>query len=209
VEGRFNENFKDRKAREALWDLMKVDGLTDAVMDLLKRDPWPADVPAVMAALASVKSDCPGTLNGLRRYHVDQLPIDPTTGNDFAGIGVKFTIPETWNDRDYARLALEGIKEAIKDQLVVEDGVLDQIQVAGVSYGPSSPREWAGSIGGLLVEITGYRPPFDYFERGHAVFYYTEGKPFVDETLHVCTPATAKKRLLDWWEKTGKGWYCY
>jgi hypothetical protein len=209
VTGRFEEEFKNRKARETLWALMKVDGLTDKVANLLKRDPWPADLPSYMEALAEVKGGCPGTLNALRRYHIDKLPIDPTAGNYFAGTGVRFTVPKTWDDRDYVHIALNGIKEAIKDKLVVENGLLDQIPVTGVTYENPSPTEWKGTIGKALDQITGYNPPFNYIEEGRAVFYYTDGESYENVTLHVCTAETAKKRLLDWWEKTGKAWYCH
>jgi tetratricopeptide (TPR) repeat protein len=205
VAGRFDENFKDRKARETLWGLMKVEGLTDNVANLLKRDPWPADVPSIMDALSAVKSDCAYTMNALKRYHLERMPIDTTAGIGLSANQVSFTVPVEYNDREFVALALNAIKSSVKDKLVVEKGVIERLTLDH-KYGTNSPYEWTGNIGKLLDAMTDYEEPFDYEEEGRPVFYYGEGSD-ENETLHICTPATAKKRLLDWWRKTGKDWY--
>ena len=205
VDGRFVENFKNRKAREALWDLMKVEGLTDEVASLLKRDPWPADVPAIMKALATVKDDCPQTLNALLRYPLAKRPVD--SGN--SGMGVSFTIPKQYTDRDYVRLAIEGIKANTSIRVEVEDGMLEQIPVHG-SSGNSAPKKWEGTLDKLLAEIKDLSPAFDYVDAGRRVYYHLE-VPTEDDYhwgLYFHTAAGAKKRWLEWWKTSGQAWYC-
>lgn len=205
VEGRFLENFKNRKAREAMWELMKVEGLTDEVAGLLQRDPWPADVPAIMDALAVVKEDCPKTLNALLRYPMAKRPVD--TGSRW--MDVSFTKPKQYSDRDFVRLAIEGIKQNSSIQVEVEDGLLEQIPVSGTMGNPA-PKKWEGALDKLLAEIKGLSPPFDYTQPGRAVYYHLDdptengSRP----VLHFYTAVTAKKRWLEWWQTSGRNWYC-
>ena len=169
VAGRFNENFKNRKAREAMWELMKVEGLTDEVSALLKRDPWPSDVPAIMDALAAVKGDCPGTLNALLRYALGKRPVDSGT----QWMDIKFTKPKQYSERDFVRLAIDGIKENSSIQVEVEEGMLEQIPAA-MRYGNSAPKKWEGTLEKLLLEIKDLSATFDYVESGRAVFYHLD-----------------------------------
>jgi len=124
VTGRFSESFRSRKAREALWELMKEEGLTDQVASLLKRDPWPADVPAIMGALRTVKGDCAVTLNALLRYPLSRRPVDPEAAI-YAGNEVRFTIPKSYTDQDYVGIAIDSLKEQLgENKVTVEDGLL-------------------------------------------------------------------------------------
>ncbi len=213
VAGRFTEDFTNRTAREALWKLLAVEGLTDEVADLLKRDPWPADVPAIMDALAQVKGDCPRTLNALARYPIPpgRRPFDNLGQTGWGGVTVRFTIPKTYTEREYARVAIEGIKEAFPGRVEVEEGLLDQIPVDSTA-GNDRAREWTGSLDELLASIKDRRPPFDYTSPGRGVYYFGEGVQYDEDrpsSLHFCSAHTAKKRLLAWWQSTGRSWYCY
>ncbi|MBC8127896.1 MAG: sel1 repeat family protein [Gloeobacteraceae cyanobacterium ES-bin-144] len=200
---RFGENFKNRKAREAMWELMKIEGLTDEVSMLLKRDPWPADVPAIMEALAVVKDDCPRTLNALLRYPLAKRPVD--TG--FNGMGVSFTIPKQYTVRDFVRLAIEGIKANSWVRVEVEDGMLEQIPVHGYRQS-REPTKWEGTLDKLLAEIKDLTPVFDFDNPGREVYYYLETSGEDKSVLHFLTAASAKKRWLEWWQTSGRAWYC-
>ncbi len=204
VDGGFTENFKNRKAREAMWELMKVEGLTDSVTGLLKRDPWPADVPAIMDALAAVKGDCPRTLNALLRYPLAKCPLDSGGSN---GIGVSFTIPKEYSDRDFVRLAIEGIKATSSIRVELEDEVLEEIPDSGL-MGNDAPKKWEGKLDKLLVEIKDLSPTFDYVEAGRRVYYHLETSEENGPVLHFLTAASAKKRWLEWWQASGRAWYC-
>lgn len=203
VDGRFTEDFRNRKAREAMWELMKVEGLTDEVSGLLKRDPWPADVPAIMAALAAVKDDCPRTLNALLRYPLAKRPLD--LGSN--GMGVSFTKPKQYTDRDFVRLAIEGIKANSSIRVEVADGMLEQIPVSG-SMGNPAPKKWEGTLDELLAEIKDLTPTFDYVHSGRRVYYHLETSGADQPVLHFLTAASAKKRWLEWWQTSGREWYC-
>jgi hypothetical protein len=204
--GRFEEDFKSRKAREAFWRLMKMDGLSDGVARLLKRDPWPSDVPAIMEALEAQKSPCPVTLNALGRYKISQKPLDSLNGTDFAGTEVTFTIPQKYSDADFVRLALEAIKKTFPGRVFAEENLLAASDSKSL-YGNPAPREWKGPLSKLLEEMKDQRGVFDYCEDGRPIFYYTEGRDY-EATLHFCGAETAKKRLLDWWRNGGRDWYC-
>ncbi len=203
VERRFTEDFKNRKAREAMWGLMKIEGLTDEVAGLLKRDPWPADVPAIMDALATVKDDCPHTLNALLRYPLAKRPVD----SGLNGMGVSFTKPKQYTDRDFVRLAIEGIKANSSIRVEVEDGMLEQIPVSGAMGNPA-PMKWEGTLDKLLAEIKDLTPTFDYVEPGRRVYYHLETSGENVPVLHFLTAASAKKRWLEWWQTSGREWYC-
>ena len=209
VSGRFGENFRSRAAREALWELMKVEGLTDQVTSLLKRDPWPADVPAIMGALRTVKGDCPATLNALWRYPLSKRIVDPAVLQN-GGRGVRFTKPKTYTDRDYVRLAIDGIRKSCgEDRVSVEEGLLESIVENGTS-GNSQPTEWTGTIAKLLLEVKDLDPTFSFVSRGRNVYFYEEphGGERDMPRLCFCSAATAKKRWLEWWDQSGKDWFC-
>lgn len=204
VSGRFSEDFKNRKAREAMWELMKIENLTDSVTGLLKRDPWPADVPAIMDALATVKDDCPRTLNALLRYPLAKRPVDLGGGS---GMGVRFTIPKQYTDRDFVRLAIDGIKANSSIRVEVEDGVLEQISDSGLMGNPA-PTKWEGTLDKLLSEIKDLSPTFDYVQSGRTVYYQIDTSDEKGPVLHFLTAASAKKRWLEWWQTSGQAWYC-
>jgi len=210
VAGRFYEDFKNRHAREALWDLMKVEGVTDEIADLLKRDPWPADVPAIMAALAQVKADCPDTLNALHRYHIEKCPIDTLANSGLGGFSVSYTLPVRYTDRDYLGLQIKALGRGVD----VEPGLLDQISTKAV-YGNYAPVKWQGTFEKLLETMKDLNPPFDYIDPGRNIYYYAEGRAWdwspgaKGAKLHICSASTAKHRLLDWWKSEGRDWYCY
>ena len=213
VAGRFFEDFKDRAAREALWKLMAVEGLTDDVVQLLKRDPWPADVPAMIDALTRVKEECPLTLNALSRYPLPpgKRPINTLGASGLDGMTIRFTLPRKYTDRDYVRIAIESIKASLSNRVDVEEGLLDQISTSS-TYGNPEPKEWIGDLNKLMESISDLHAPFDYASPGRGVYYYAEGELYDQDhppTLHFCSAATARKRLLSWWQETGRNWYCF
>ena len=206
VSGRFEEDFKSRKAREAFWRLMKMDGLLDGVARLLKRDPWPADVPAIMDALEAQKSPCPVALNALGRYKISKTPLDSLAALDFAGTEMTFTIPRTFTPADFVSLALEALKKTFPGRVFIEDNAVAAIDSKSLGENPA-PHVWKGTSTKLLQEIKDFPPVFDYCQDGRPIFFYTEGQGY-EATLHFCGAETAKKRLLEWWRNGGRDWYC-
>jgi len=208
---RYDEVFQDRRAREALWDLMQIDGLTDEIAQLLKLDPWPADVPAIMKALAQVTGDCPGTLNALLRYPMEKRPIDTLANSGLVNMAINFSMPEgKFSERDYVGLMIEPLLKALGEAVDVEKGLLDQFS-PHMAYGSGAINS-TETIRECLQDLTGTQSAFSYCGPGRSIFYYTEGTwgdPDRKVILHLCTAATAKKRLLDWWRKEGRDWYCY
>ena len=202
------EDFKNRKAREALWELLKVEGLTDEVSKLLKRDPWPADVPMIMDALGAVKGDCPATLNALLRYPLSKRTVDPLI-IPHGGRTVRFTKPTSFTNRIYVELAIDGLRKSWgEENVTVEDGMLDEILVSG-RFGNRSPKLWEGTIPELLESVKDLEPYSLYIDGGRNVFYYLEPQGRDEKPMICfCSAATAKKRWLEWWDQLGRDWYC-
>ena len=211
VAGRYIEDFHDRRAREALWDLMQIEGLTDEITELLKRDPWPADLPAIMKALAQVTGNCPGTLNALVRYSIEKRPIDTFANSGLGDLPIRFTMPEgKFSEREYFGLMIEPLRKLGKG-VEVEKGLLEQFPTGRWAYGSSAINS-TETLSKYLQDLTGTEPDILYSDQGRSIFYYVDeawGEPDRPAVLHLCTAATAKKRLLDWWRNGGSDWYCY
>ncbi len=127
------------------------------------------------------------------------------------GVTVRFTVPKDYTDRDYVRVAIDGIKAALPDRVDVEEGLLDQISADGTS-GNDESKEWTGSLQELLALIKDLRPPFNYTAPGRRIYYFAEGIAYDEDhpvILHLCSAGTARKRLLAWWQTTGRNWYCF
>ena len=207
IAGRTQEDFRNRKAREALWELMKVEGLTDEVSWLLKRDPWPADVPMIMDALEAVKGNCPATLNTLIRYPLEKRTVDPPTV-PYGGRAVRFTIPVSYTGRSYVELAIDGLRKSWgEENVVVEDGMLEEIIITGTS-GIRNPKPWEGTVTELLQEVKDIHPRSSFTDTSRHVFYFIEQQGRHEKPLICfCSALTAKKRWLEWWDQSGKDWY--
>lgn len=83
-------------------------------------------------------------------------------------------------------------------------------RISEFRHPPLAPKEWEGTLDKLLAEIKDLTPTFDFVESGRPIFYQLE-IPTADErrtVLRFFTAATAKKRWLEWWQTSGKEWYC-
>ncbi|MGZ4055472.1 MAG: hypothetical protein ACXVPU_05560 [Bacteroidia bacterium] len=73
VIGRFQEEFKNKKAREALLNLVSQKEINPLVISLLARDPWPSDLPVLKQALESGTNKT--LVNALFRYFKKDMPF--------------------------------------------------------------------------------------------------------------------------------------
>jgi len=73
VVGRFKEEFKNKKAREALLKLIKQKELSSLIIFLLARDPWPSDLPVLVNSLENNPSNV--LANALFRYSRNKMPF--------------------------------------------------------------------------------------------------------------------------------------
>jgi len=209
VTGRFSETFTNRKAREALWELLSVEGLTDDVAMLLKRDPWPADLPAYFRAFQAVQDDCPVALNALDRYPIPHRPVDDLEEFGQEQSTIKFLVPKEYTISQYARLALEAIGRKFPGKVVVEERLYKDLETGDTSrYENPTQTPVTIKLEALLVDrLKDLSPVFDYCASGHALYYYGENQPgaaLYSAKLFFCSAHTAKQRWLEWWKQTGE-----
>jgi hypothetical protein len=209
VIGRFEENFRNRKARETLWRLMKIEELTDPICRLLKRDPWPADIPAIMEALSVVKVECPATLNSLKRYAMPGCPLDNVPKSEAEG-QLSFTYQSLRSDLDVP-YAIEGLRSHPRFEIVMEPDTQAELRAARPGA-VMEQKTWKGTVSELLSAIKDVPPPFDYVFDGNPVFFAFESKvgsfPH-DVTVRIFGPGSARAFVLKWWNEQGRDRYCH
>lgn len=212
VAGRFYEEFKSVKAREALRELLKTEELQDEVMELLKRDPWQSDVPYLFDLLNHSNTDNWAIINCLTRYNIRGIPFHEEIPEEIADIRLEpllsTDIPSNpvYNDkwiRPYEKQALELVMylTKIENRFISVDTTLLHSRVFGNSYFSLKPGTWSvngkkdkpGTItlGRLFNNLT----DIDY--SGHnmtRIQYYIE-----NDRIHICSTVTVKQRLLRWW----------
>lgn len=205
--GGYDENFQNRRARETLWRLMKIEGLTDMVSRLLKRDPWPADIPAIMEAVSVVKEDCVATLNSLRRYAMPECPLDTAPKYEAEhDIGFHYY----WSGLDVSN-AIEGLRHVFPYEVVIGPDVQPEIREA--KRDPGMRQEyWKGTLKELMDVIKDLHAPSDFVLDGSPLFFTFEKKEESFEpstTVRFFGPASARVVLLKWWSEKGRQRYCY
>ena len=163
-------------------------------MRLLIRDPWTTDIPNIIEAMESCKTDCWSLVNGLTRYKIDNLPIHQTIPDNIQVISVnlKYTnqaVLEADFDFDgQIKEALDSFKHLKRENIIIEDALFKSKLIgdfASKYESPVSIREFFGLL------------DFDnYASLGGRVQYYVSG-----DKLYICSPVTARRRLIEWWTK--------
>jgi hypothetical protein len=208
VAGRLNEDFVKKNAREALLYLLKYNDLRKTIMELLIRDPWLSDVPKLFLLLDNEKSSPGPYVNGLLHYRVKEIPLNKAIPEDIGALMVNF--PTLYPDMRAFDFGVEPESQiilhliaALNNSKVKVDSMLFGHKLWGSSYSPIEGKlvnyEWRITIGDFLRKIAipndsvlGFG--LDYGVLGNAVYYYqNKGK------LTICSAATAKTVLLDWW----------
>jgi hypothetical protein len=192
IAGRFTEKFVNLKARMALLQVLKKPDLRETVMRLLIRDPWLSDIPYIIKAIETCNADCWALVNGLIRYNVKGLPIHSPIPENIQNISIRLkysdplVLEANFDFNAQIKEALDSFKKLRNHFLVIED-TLFKSKLTGdiISKFDNS------------IDISDFFRLLDfdnYTSLGSRVQYYME-----NDVLHICSPETAKKRLLDWW----------
>ena len=223
VAGRQYEEFSNVKARDALRELLQVEGLQDQVMELLKRDPWQSDVPYLIGVLSKSKTDNWPIINCLPRYEIPGLPIHETVPPALANISLETSpISYTVQLDDLSRentLIANASETDIRQEL--EKPTLDALvslqkrEPEKVSLDTSLMRSLRNGTGlnyfapnvhysKVMNEMPVTIPMSQYLSgltrveycgrNGSRIQYYIE-----NNRLYICSTITAKQRLLTWW----------
>ena len=209
IAGRFYEDFSNPKARTALLGLLTDQ---DSVMELLLRDPWQADVPRIFTALNQSKGDCWPLVNGITNYQIAGLPLHQRIPAEINGLPIKvpplkqegklfnFHIPY----QEQFLGVLLNIRKSGNPAVSIED-TLFHSRLWGNSWTEfeeeNSITEGAhkltlGSFMRMVTEV-------DYNSLGSRVQYFVS-----DQQLTICSTATARNRLLVWWNQQSPEMKC-
>lgn len=201
ITGRFEEEFKNPRARDALLDCLADDSLRDNAMLMLIRDPWPSDVPRLMEVMSSSPSDCWTIVNGLFRYHLKNIPFHQAIADQLANKPVLFVRPEDYDSDQFFWDILESMKAVAGKSLVLEDGLL-QKKLWGyshIAFGGGYAGQEEEGFAKLLNDVVMSNPTFSYCNLGNRIQYFVD-----DGIVHICSSATAKIRWLKWWDTQSK-----
>jgi hypothetical protein len=186
--GQHTEDFRNPRARQALLSLLSERSLQEPILRLLVRHPWPSDIPDLFKHLASDTPQAWAFVKALQRYGIRERPVHqeiPVATHALA-------CPCKNNcDKKYATV-VAALSKSLKSTLVVEPKLLqaeplENQQASGKVLVPSIS---GGDVGSVLESLTGCT----YASLGSQIEYYIEGK-----LIHLCSPATARKRWLDWY----------
>lgn len=197
VAGRFYEKFVNPKARVALLQFLKDSSLQETIMRLLMRDPWQSDIPVIMEAMKNCEKNCWPLVNGLTRYKIDDLPIRQTIPGDLAEIAVEPDFRSSLEDEeDYGfgrqiREVLESFRQLGDERILIEDTLFKSKLIGDFGSKFDSQVSVQGFFRFLNLD--------SYITLGSRVQYYVSG-----DKLFICSPETAKKRLVEWWTRLAK-----
>ena len=197
ITGRFSEEFKNPRARNALLSCLSEDNLRDDAMRMLIRDPWPSDVSQLMKVMKNSHADCWTIVNGLFRYNLKDIPFRQSVPDRLTTKPVEFTQPQDFCTDEFFWEILRSIKKAGGGSLVVEDGLLQRrLWGHGCSgYGGGNTGLKQVPFADILNQIVESNSTFSYCNLGNQLQYFVE-----DGTVHICSSQTAKSRWLKWWD---------
>jgi hypothetical protein len=199
IVGRFTEEFTDTNARNALLYLLKYPEWQPAIMELLIRDPWKSDVPALIGCLNKSDSDCWAVVAGLCQYKLENIPLRQKIPGNLNNIVLRLrysnptVLESNFDFEGQMQEVLDSLIALKNDSIIVERGLLNRPlwgnmrhklgqSVAGDQYLHLSVGEFLDSWDLSLFRELGNK--FQYF--------VDEGK------LYICSAESAKKRWIDW-----------
>jgi hypothetical protein len=193
IVGRFSEEFVNPKARAALLQFLKDTLLQENIMRLLIRDPWKSDIPHIIEAMKDCRSDCWALVNGLTRYNIKDLSVHQAIPDSIKTISVKlqytnpYVLDANFDFDKQIKEALSSFKNLRNKSIVIEDTLFRSKLVGDFTSKYDSPV----SIRYFLSLLDSDR----YSSLGSRIQYYV-----TDDKLYICSPETARRRLITWWE---------
>lgn len=199
IAGRFYEEFVNPHARNALLQLLSDEELRDHIMSLLMKDPWPSDVPVVIAMLKKSERKVEPLTKGLLRYPFIEMPFRQPIRNETKHIEVILLDPEILSTP-----MILGKLEHMSFDEVPQGGMISEFVVQHASsYNQWTSRFWQWTPLDLY-HIQELSDKYNITIKEHLQHllngglsspnYYLEGT-----TMYLCAPSVAKQRWLDWY----------
>lgn len=211
VLGRITENFSDTTARKAILSLIYDPQLNRDVIFLLKRDPWPMDIPIFMDYLAQSDSDYANVLSALRKYfvslNIENRPLFEDMPQEIYNKEV--IIKKDSTDYFHPIADMIGLKNALGHQIEIDKEIVDTKEwndglkafnnakgedlIHTIYLGNGTETKTKPHI--RDIESFGLNPAMDYSGWEDLRFYYS----FHDNKLFIYSPKNARLILLNWW----------
>jgi len=192
IVGRFTEKFVNPKARSALLELLHDTTLQREIMRLLIRNPWTSDISHIIELIEHSSFDCWALINGLARYQINNFPIDQDLPEGIKNISIRLKNDDrpiseaNFNFDPQILEALNAIKQLNRQNIFIEDTLFKSKLTGDVGIRPDTILTIRGFFDQLNFN--------DYLGLGSRIQYYVE-----DEKLYICSPETAKRRVVTWW----------
>lgn len=212
VVGRIVENFSDTTARKAILSLLNNNQLNRDVLLLLKRDPWPMDIPFFMEYLAQSGNDYSNVLSALRNYlvtlKIENRPLYENLPQEIYNKEVTIKTDSPSSCHPIAELI--GLKNALGNKIEIDKEILDSkewkecLKAFSKAKGEdlthkiyieneteTHPKHQIRDI-----ESFGLNPSIDYSGWEDLRLHYS----FHDNKLFIYSQNNARIILLKWWE---------
>ena len=187
--GRYNEDFINLKARDALFKLLSVnEKLQDRIILLLIRDPIESDIPKLFNIMDSSKMDCWAICSGLLRYDLKDIPVDQQLPEYLLLKKIRLSKSIDFPDNETIQEIFKKLSEKYSDFVEVEDTLYNYNFQMPIRIG-FDDNEISLAYMKRFCTITDYcsiGPNFQYF--------YNNGK------IHFCSATTTKNLWLNWWK---------
>lgn len=188
IAGRTLEEFSNRKAREALLNLLAShDSLQPQIMVLLIRDPRTSDLPTLFHIMDSLQTDCWAITSGLLRYDLKNRPVAQDVPEKLLGTKISYAGHTNFISDGNICNALKKFSHQYSF-VTAEDTLLHYNYEMTVRIGFDGNEVSLRSLV-RFCSMTNYcflGPNFQYD--------YKNGK------INFCSAQTAKRLWLDWWK---------
>lgn len=200
IVGRFYEEFKNKRARLALLELMEDKDYVYDIVKLLIRDPWQSDVPYLLEKIKNTDDNVSWPIvNSLERYKIDKLPINNLLSEELKNLKIKLSVEnENFLEPNFdfdsqIKQALKGFSDQFPNAIRVEPSLHDMKLTRGYRTKLPSSVPMDVFLGALGIEPAS---SFSYTRIGCKIQYYLEG-----EKLNFCSIKTARNRVIIWWDR--------
>jgi hypothetical protein len=211
VVGRSFEHFSDTLARKAILSLLDDQSLNRYVTILLKRDPWPMDIPYLIDYLDKSDNDYTYVLSAFRKYFLDleieNRPLFEDLPEEIYDKEV--TIKTEFQYYFHPIADLIGLKCALGNQMKIDKEILDSkewnegLKVYSKTTGEDLIQVYKGDgterktrLAIRFIDSFGLDPAIDYSGWEDKRFYYS----FHDNKLFIYSKKNAALVILNWWK---------
>jgi len=197
VAGRFLEKFKDTLARKALISFIKDKKLHRTVMGLLKRDPWPMDIPYLIDYLSKPDNNYIYVLSALQRYKIKDHPFGQKIPDS-----ILFKTVRIVTNKPYTRQPIDMfyLHNTLKDKVIIDKEITNsrewKKELKMNKIGKTQTDEQ--SVASILESLS--NSDFAYCEYDDNRFFYT----YENNKITIYGANKAREIWINWWKNKRK-----